>query len=79
MLRWGNDSTALAIGLLLFGGGALILGSLFGVWASFSFIIVTAFGVSAGAEAQRRRILRGRYEQREWRRIVWEEWGYRSE
>lgn len=79
MLRWGNDSTALAIGLLLFGGGVLILGSLLGVWVSYSFIVVIALGVSAGAEAQRRRILRGRYERHEWRRIVWEEWGYRSE
>ena len=37
-----NDPAAIAIGLLLVGGGALLLNLLFGVWIAFSIIAVLA-------------------------------------
>lgn len=74
-----NDPASLAVGVLLCGGGALLLNSLLGVWTAFGIVSAFAIGIAAGAEAQRRKTARHEYEQREWKRIVWEEWGYRDE
>lgn len=45
MLRWQGDPTALAIGVLISGGGTLLLSALFRVWAAFSVVAATAVGI----------------------------------
>lgn len=72
---WQNDPTALAIGVLVTGGGALLLSSLFGIWVSFSIISAIAVAIAIGAESQRRREAQREREQQEWNRIVRDEWG----
>ncbi|MCX4666491.1 hypothetical protein OG453_07385 [Streptomyces sp. NBC_01381] len=75
----GADPTAVAIGLLIFGGGAILLNLLFGAWVAFSIIAAAAISLSAGIEVRRRQSVKREHEQLEWKRILWEEWGYRSE
>ncbi|OEJ58749.1 hypothetical protein BGM19_12835 [Streptomyces agglomeratus] len=74
-----NDPAAIAIGLLLFGGGALLLASLFGIWTAFSLVVLVAFGIAVSVEARQRRIARRWREEQEWRRILRDEWGYFGE
>ncbi|MFK4222138.1 hypothetical protein [Streptomyces sp. NPDC019890] len=79
MPQRASEPAGIAIGLLLVGGGALLLDSLFGVWVAFSIVAVLAGAAAGGATVQRRRAVRLEHEQREWRRILWEEWRYREE
>lgn len=79
MRRPVNDPTALAVGLLVFGGGALLLASLCGVWIAFAAVVGISVSLAIVVEAQCRRAARREQEQRQWKRIVWEEWGYRVE
>ncbi|MFE3638123.1 hypothetical protein [Streptomyces sp. NPDC059168] len=79
MRRPAHDPTAVAVGLLVFGGGVLLLASLCGVWISFVAVVSISVGLAVIVEAQRRRNMRAEHEERQWKRIVWEEWGYRVE
>lgn len=79
MRRLANDPTAIAVGLLIFGGGVLLLASLCGVWISFVAVVGISIGLAVVVEVQRRRTARREQEERQWKRIVWEEWGYRVE
>ncbi|MGB8944957.1 MAG: hypothetical protein WCD21_32710 [Streptomyces sp.] len=74
-----NTSAGIAIGLLLFGCGTLLLNTLFGVWIAFSVTTTVALCLGLGAEVQHRRVEQRERELREWKRIVREEWGYRSD
>lgn len=74
-----NEPGAIAIGLLLFGGGTLLLASLFGVWAAFALVVLVAFGIAMSVEARQRRLARRRSEEQAWRRIIRDEWGYFGE
>ncbi|MBP2055410.1 hypothetical protein J2Z21_008424 [Streptomyces griseochromogenes] len=38
-----------------------------------------SIGLAVVVEVQRRRTARREQEERQWKRIVWEEWGYRVE
>lgn len=79
MPQRASEPAGIASGLLLVGGGVLLLDSLFGVWVAFSIVAVLAGAAAGGAAVQRRRAVRLEDEQREWRRILWEEWRYREE
>lgn len=74
-----NEPEAIAIGLLVFGGGALLMSSLFGVWTAFASVVVTTTAISIAAEAHRRRRAQADYERQVWRRTLWEEWGSQGE
>ncbi|MFF0136494.1 hypothetical protein ACFYRN_08610 [Streptomyces sp. NPDC005227] len=76
--RQDYDPTSLAVGVLVIGGGALLLSLLFGMWAAFSVVVAMALAITVGAAVQCRRDARQERERREWRRIIWEEWGYRE-
>ncbi|MGW4991681.1 hypothetical protein ACWEQ3_29140 [Streptomyces mirabilis] len=73
--RQDYDPTSLAVGVLVIGGGALLLSLLFGMWAAFSVVVAIALAITVGAAVQCRRNAR---QEREWRRVICEEWGYRE-
>ena len=74
-----NDPTGVAVGLLVFGGGALLLASLCGIWIAFAAVVGISISLAIVVEAQCRRTARREQEERQWKRVVWEEWGYRVE
>ncbi len=74
-----NEPAAIAIGLLLFGGGTWLLASLFGIWTAFGLVVLVASGIAWSVDARQRRIARQRRVEQEWRRIVRDEWGYLGE
>jgi hypothetical protein len=79
MYRPENTPTAVAVGLLTFGGGALLLSRLLGIWIAFSIVVAAAIGIATCVDIQRRRTVQREHVERNWKRILWEEWGYRDE
>ena len=75
----GNDPVAVAVALLVFGGGVLLLATLFGVWVALAGVVGVSVGLATGVEVHHRRSAQRERQQHDWDRIVREERGYGTE